>query len=287
VIPIKRIDHISMGHHDYKAELARLERLLGFKPLYDFPQREGTQFIGGTSQVRGTEIEFEVIEPAGPDSFLQRFLDEQGPGLHHIAVETHSIEDTVAELEQLGVTPFGGIADDGAWLFTFIHPKESGGVLWQPYVPKHPVRDLDRSAGGGIVDLVRVDHVSVAVRDIQKQMEWQRQVFGFETLAEWEEEEGGYKGAVMRIPGSLLKFEMMQPTRPDSFVQKFIDQRNPGMHHVCCEVEDVDRAAAALRKEGIEPHGGVIENNWRKHTFIHPKDSGGVLFQLFEEPKEE
>jgi methylmalonyl-CoA epimerase len=286
VIPIKRIDHISMGHHDYKAQLARLERLLGFKPLYDFPAREGSEFIGGTSQVRGTEIEFEVIEPSHPGSFLQRFLDSQGPGLHHIAVETHSIEETVAELERLGITPFGGIADDGSWLFTFIHPKESGGVLWQPYVYKERPRELDRSAGGGVVDLVRVDHVSVAVKDIQKQLEFQSQVFGFETLAEWEDEEDGYKGAVMSIPGSLLKFELMEPTRPDSFVQRFIDQRGTGMHHVCCEVADVEKAAAALRAEGIEPHGGIVDNDWRKHTFLHPRDSGGVLFQLFEEPKE-
>jgi methylmalonyl-CoA epimerase len=286
VIPIKRMDHISMGHPDYKAQLALLERLLGFKFLYDFPQREGEEFIGGTSQIRGTEIEFEVIQPAHPKSFVQRFLDTQGPGLHHIAVETHSIDDTVAELERLGITPFGGIANDGAWLFTFVHPKESGGVLWQPYEPIHPPRDLDRNAGGGVVDLVRVDHVSMATRDIAWQQEWQARVFGFETEASWEEEEAGYKGAVMTIPGSLLKFEMMEPTRPDSFVQGFIDKRQPGLHHVCCEVADVEKAAAALRAEGIEPFGGIIEDGWRKHTFLHPRDSGGVLFQLFEEPKE-
>jgi methylmalonyl-CoA epimerase len=285
VIPIKRIDHISMGHHDYRGQLAHLERLLGFKRLYDFPAREGSDFSGGTSQVRGTEIEFEVIEPSHPKSFVQRFLDEQGPGLHHIAVETHSIEETVAELERLDITPFGGIADDGAWLFTFIHPKESGGVLWQPYVPKGPPRELDRTAGSGVVGLIRVDHVSMATKDIEWQIEFQSKVFGCEVEARWEDEELGYLGAVMTIPGSLLRFEMMQPSRPDSHVQKFIDTRRPGLHHVCCEVADVEAAVAALKEEGIEAHGGVIENDWRKHTFIHPRDSGGVLFQLFEEPK--
>jgi methylmalonyl-CoA/ethylmalonyl-CoA epimerase len=87
----------------------------------------------------------------------------------------------------------------------------------------------------------------------------------------------------MRIPNSKLQFEIMAPSRPDSFVQKFIDARRQGMHHICCVVESVDRAAAALKANGIEPFGGVIESDWHRHTFIHPKDSGGVLFQLFEE----
>ena len=55
------------------------------------------------------------------------------------------------------------------------------------------------------------------------------------------------------------------------------------MHHICCEVASVERAAEALREEGIEPFGGIIDSGWKKHTFLHPKDSGGVLFQLFEE----
>ena len=76
---------------------------------------------------------------------------------------------------------------------------------------------------------------------------------------------------MMRIPGSKLKFEMMESTRPDSFVQRFIDQRRPGMHHICCEVASVEDAVAALRAEGIAAHGGIIQNDWRKHTFLHPR----------------
>jgi len=128
-----------------------------------------------------------------------------------------------------------------------------------------------------------VDHVSMAVEDLDRQVEWQARVFGMVEEGRWEEEHLGYEGAIMAIPGSLLKFEIMRPTRSDSFVQAFIDKCRAGMHHICCEVASVDAAAAALRAEGIEPHGGVIESDWKKHTFLHPRDSGGVLFQLFEE----
>jgi methylmalonyl-CoA epimerase len=274
-----------MAAPSWREQADRLQKLLGFKFLHNWEAKPGEDFAGCVSQVRGTGIEFEIIEPAGEDSFVRKFIEERGPGLHHITVEVEDIHATIAELERLGITPFGGLVDDGVWLLTYIHPKESNGILWQLFVPKEPPRDIDRSAGGGIVDLQRVDHVSMAVTDIDRQAEWQNRVLGMQELNRWRDDELGYIGSIMSIPGSLLQFEMMQPTRPDSFVQKFIDTRRQGMHHVCCEVASVERAAEALRAEGIEPFGGIIESDWKKHTFLHPKDSGGVLFQLFEEER--
>jgi methylmalonyl-CoA/ethylmalonyl-CoA epimerase len=267
----------------WKPQADRLERLLGFKFLHSFEAGPHSDFSGCVSQVRGTGIEFEVIAPAGPKSFVRKFLDEQGPGLHHITAEVHDLRETVAELERLGIKPFGGVQNDGMWHLTYIHPKDSGGILWQLFVPHRFPDEADRNAGGGVIDLQRVDHVSMAVSNLEKQVEWQAKVFGMEPEGRWSEEQLGYNGCVMTIPGSLLRFEMMEPTRPDSFVQKFIDAHRAGMHHICCEVASVEKAAAALRAEGIEPHGGVIDGGWKKHTFIHPRDSGGVLFQLFEE----
>ncbi len=282
MISLKKVDHISMGHADWKAQSAFLERVLGFKLLHSFPAGGG-DFDGFVSQVPGTDIEFEVISPVGPKSFVQKFLDDGGPGLHHITVEVESIEAAAAEIEALGMKPLGGITNDGMWRLTYIHPKDSGGILWQIFEPYKFPPGADRSTTGGAVGLKRVDHVSMAVPDLEKQVAWQERVFGMEALSRWTDGELGYDGCVMRIPNSQLQFEMMAPTRPDSFVQKFIETRRPGMHHICCEVESVDAAAEALRGQGITPFGGVIESDWRRHTFIHPKESGGVLFQLFEE----
>lgn len=286
MLPVKRVDHISMAAPAWQPQAEKLEKLLGFKFLHSWQAGENSDFDGSVSQVRGTEIEFEVISPSRPDSFVQKYLDEGGPGLHHITVEVEDIHETAAEIERLGMKPFGGVQDDGMWHLTYIHPKESNGILWQLFVSHSAPHDVDRNAGGGAVGLRRVDHVSHAVSNLEQQIEWHLRVFGGEVEGRWEEEHLGYEGAILTFPGSLLKFEMIQPTRPDSFVQKFIDTRRQGMHHICCEVGSVDEAAEALRRYGIEPFGGVIESDWKKHTFIHPKDSGGVLFQLFEEAGE-
>lgn len=286
MLNVKRVDHISMAAPAWKSQAEKLEKLLGFKLLHSFGGNSASDFDGSVSQVRNTGIEFEVICPNRPDSFVQKYLDQNGGGgLHHITLEVHDIHETAAELERMGIKPFGGIQDDGMWNLTYIHPKDSGGILWQLFVAHKQPPEVDRSAGGGVVDLQRVDHVSMAVPDLEKQIAWQQKVFGGEIEGRWEEEHLGYYGAIMTLPGSKLKFEMIQPSRPDSFVQKFIDTKRPGMHHICCEVASVEKAADALRANGIEPFGGVIDSDWKKHTFIHPKDSGGVLFQLFEEGK--
>lgn len=284
MLDITHVDHISMAAPDAKAQMALLERLLGFKPLYEFGGLRTAGFGGGTSQVRGTDIEFEVIDPLGPESFIQRFLDESGPGLHHIAIEVADLDAAIDQMKRLGLTPFGGVSEDGQWRFTFLHPRETGGVLWQPFVWSREPRRFDRSAGGGVVGLQRVDHVSLAVPDRDRQVAFQERVFGMTLEGSWHDEREGYYGAVMSIPNSQLKFEIIAPSRADSFVQRFLDDRRPGMHHVCCEVESVEAAAEGLRSAGIEPFGGIIDNGWKKHTYIHPRDSGGVLFQLFEEP---
>ena len=284
MLNVKRVDHISMAAPAWKPQAEQLEKLLGFKLLHSFGGNSASDFDGSVSQVRNTGIEFEVISPNRPDSFVQKYLDQNGGGgLHHITIEVHDIHEAAAELERMGIKPFGGIQDDGMWNLTYIHPKDSGGILWQLFVAHRQPPEVDRSAGGGAVDLQRVDHVSMAVPDLEKQIAWQQKVFGGEVEGRWEEAHLGYYGAIMALPGSKLKLEMIQPSRPDSFVQKFIDTKRPGMHHICCEVASVEKAAEALRANGIEPFGGIIDSDWKKHTFIHPKDSGGVLFQLFEE----
>lgn len=283
MIPLKRIDHISMAAASWKDQSAKLEHLLGFKFKHSW-QAEGSQdFSGSVSQVRGTGIEFEVIEPAGKGSFVQKFLDEQGPGLHHITAEVTDIEETAAELRRQGIEPFGGISNDGQWTVTYIHPRDSGGILWQLFVPNEPGKPEEIEAGGGVVNLQRIDHVSLAARDIDQQVEWLERVMGFKDLGRFEIEHQGMLGCNLSIPGSKLRFEVISAAREDSFVQKFIDTRRPGMHHICCEVASVQATADALKAEGIEPFGGVIQSDWKPHTFLHPRDSGGVLFQLFEE----
>jgi methylmalonyl-CoA/ethylmalonyl-CoA epimerase len=283
MITIKRVDHISMAHADWKAQSAWLERVLGFPFHYSFPAAPGDDFDGCVNEVPATDVEFEVISPIGGNGFVQKFLDQQGPGLHHITVEVPDILQAAEDLRALGIEPFGGIGDDGKWRVTYIHPRDTGGILWQLFVPHDGYPPAAGAKPAGLAGVRRMDHVSMAVPDLDRQVEIQQRVFGMALRGRWTDDRSGYHGAIMDIPNSKLQFEIIAPARADSFVQRFLDERRPGMHHICCEVASVDETAAALESAGIQPFGGVIRSQWKPHTFIHPRDSGGVLFQLFEE----
>ena len=283
MLEIKHFDHISMAAQSWREQQDRIERLVGFRFLREFTAGPTTPFNGCVAVMAGTDVQWEVLEPNGPDSFVQRFLDQRGPGFHHLAVEVPDIEAAAAELERLGVTPFSGITQDRSWRMTYIHPKEGAGVLWQIFEPfrwsnPDPVEPVE-----GLAGVRRVDHVSLAAEDLDRQAEWHARVFGMEEERRWELPEQGYRGCLMRIPTTEMRFEILAPLGERGFLQDFLAKRGQGLHHVSCEVASVDGAVERLRAEGIEPPGGVIDRSWKRNCFIGPRDSGGVLFQLFEE----
>ena len=139
-----------------------------------------------------------------------------------------------------------------------------------------------------LVGIKRVDHVAMAVWKLEDHLAFLTEVLGMKVAGRFRSEEERYAGVVLDIPphheGTRgIQWEVLEPTSEDSFLVRFLRERGPGLHHVTMEVEDVDAAAGKLREKGIEPYGGVRESGGWKETFIHPRDSGGVLIQLYEE----
>jgi methylmalonyl-CoA/ethylmalonyl-CoA epimerase len=132
----------------------------------------------------------------------------------------------------------------------------------------------------------KIDHVSMAVADLDGQIALFRQRYGLEVVGRWHSDHEEFKGATLKFPGGGMEFELIAPTTPTSFVQKYLNERGPGLHHITFEVADTQRWADHLKANGIEPWGGVRENGGWRETFVHPKDSGGVLYQFYQESEE-
>jgi methylmalonyl-CoA epimerase len=129
---------------------------------------------------------------------------------------------------------------------------------------------------------VRLHHVGVAVADLDESIALYEAAFGATLVHREVNESEGLEAAFMRTGDGEV--ELMQPTRDDSPVGKFLARRGPGLHHVAYAVEDIDGALARARDAGLEPidvtprkgmHGGRI-------AFLHPKSVGGVLTELVE-----
>jgi methylmalonyl-CoA epimerase len=136
------------------------------------------------------------------------------------------------------------------------------------------------------IGIKRLDHVCWAVNRLDDALPMLTDLMGMTIEGRFENPEMGYRGVGLRVPGGTGHFELLEPLDENSYLHRFLRDRGPGLHHVTFEVEDADKAAQAIKEYGIEPFGGVQRSHGWAETYIHPKDSGGVLFQFFieEEP---
>ena len=130
--------------------------------------------------------------------------------------------------------------------------------------------------------ITRLDHVAMAVWKVEEYLPLITELFGMKVVGRWRSEEEKYAGVTLDVPGGNVQWEVVEPISDDSFLTRFLKERGPGLHHVTFQVEDVEKAAEILRRRGIEPFGGVRTGATWKELFIHPRDGGGLLVQLFE-----
>ena|ERR1700760_4983407 len=139
-----------------------------------------------------------------------------------------------------------------------------------------------RAELGGLV--TAVDHVGIAVPDLDAAIAFHRDTFGLEVSHEEVNEEQGVREAMLRAPGDTTgaAVQLLAPSRPDSTIAKFLDRSGPGLQQLAFRVTDVAAACDALRAKGLrvlfeEPKRGTADS---RVNFVHPKDAGGVLVEL-------
>src|ERR671911_237000 len=132
--------------------------------------------------------------------------------------------------------------------------------------------------------LTKIYHLGYAVEDIEAAYRFYKDNFGVEPGEPEVVEEQGIIATMFQVGESTI--ELVQPTRPDSPVGKFLAKRGEGFHHVAFEVEDLGVTLAELRSNGIE----IIDEEPRrgaggtKMAFVHPRGAFGVLTELVELP---
>jgi methylmalonyl-CoA epimerase len=130
----------------------------------------------------------------------------------------------------------------------------------------------------------RIYHLGFAVEDIEAASRFYEENFGAVPGEPEVVEEQGIVATMFKVGESSI--ELVQPTRPDSPVGKFLEKRGEGFHHVAFEVEDLSVTLAELKRNGVE----VIDEEPRRGAggtrmaFVHPRGAFGVLTELVELP---
>ncbi len=118
----------------------------------------------------------------------------------------------------------------------------------------------------------QVDHVAVAVRSVAAAAPLFVDALGGEFLFAGENSSQGFRWAQFRFPNGG-KIELVTPIAGDGFVQRFLDSRGEGVHHITLKVPDIVRAIGHLRGRGVGLMRVSIDRPSWKEAFIHPKDA--------------
>jgi methylmalonyl-CoA/ethylmalonyl-CoA epimerase len=134
--------------------------------------------------------------------------------------------------------------------------------------------------------LSRIDHIGVAVDDLDAAKALYEQTFGMTCVHEETNEVQGVHEAMMAVGDSGSCVQLLVPLSADSTIAKFLERNGPGVHHIAYTVDDLDAESARLRAAGDrllydEPRRGTSGS---RINFVHPKDAGGVLVELVEHP---
>jgi len=132
-----------------------------------------------------------------------------------------------------------------------------------------------------------VDHVGIAVPDLDAAIKWYHDHLGMIVLHEEVNEDQGIREAMLAVRGAPVgntQVQLMAPIDDDSTIAKFLDKRGPGLQQFAYRVSDLDALTERLREQGVRlvydaPRRGTANS---RINFIHPKDGGGVLIELVE-----
>lgn len=128
----------------------------------------------------------------------------------------------------------------------------------------------------------KISHIAIVVSDLEDAMKFWVNTLGLPLAHVEHVKDQGVDVAF--LPSGDSEIELLEPVSDDSGVARFMNNRGPGMHHICFEVDDIKETLARIKAAGVplineEP---IIGTGGKKIAFVHPKGTGGVLVELYE-----
>ena len=130
----------------------------------------------------------------------------------------------------------------------------------------------------------RIDHIAIAVPDIEAALSFWRDKLGLDLSQVLDVP--AQQAAIAFLPTGGSEVELVQPTTSDSGLARYLGKRGPGIHHICFEVDDLAQTLSDLKARGVRlidetPKAG---DGGKLLAFIHPESANGVLIELYQLP---
>lgn len=131
----------------------------------------------------------------------------------------------------------------------------------------------------------RIDHLAIAVLDLESAIDFYCGILGFELLKQ-REVKGKFSGMIAaELCGNGFTIVLVQGTNKESQVTRFVEEYGPGVQHVAIEVDDVEEAKARLSKTGLAFSTNIIHGDQLKQIFTLRDKNSGTMFEFIEKKK--
>lgn len=131
---------------------------------------------------------------------------------------------------------------------------------------------------------MKIDHIAIAVNNVEAAAKQYQLALGVNEVIYETVESEGVKLAILRLEN--CRIELMQPTRDDSPIKKFLEKKGEGLHHMALATDNIEKEYERMEGCGIQFLGKIrAGSEGTKITFIHPKSLYGVLAELCSHPK--
>jgi methylmalonyl-CoA/ethylmalonyl-CoA epimerase len=128
----------------------------------------------------------------------------------------------------------------------------------------------------------RFDHIGMVVRNTEETASLLSKLFGLETAEIRTEPAAGFKSTLISRPD--LTFELIEPVGQQGMIQKFVEKRGEGLHHISIQVSNIDEEVNRLRALGVQfsSENPMQVTETTRVIFIHPRSTNGLLIELIE-----
>lgn len=216
-----------------------------------------------------------LIEPMEPGNAVDRAIQGRGEGFYVLSIEIDSLEGTKKELSAKGVRLVNTEAPRGP---VFVHPRSACGMFIQLTQRVWPDRPAEPHTSHPDAHYRWLDHVVVAVRDLDQAIVTYRDTLGMTFDRRAVSEALGIKQAFFRTEEGRF-IELAEPLGPETPVGRALERRGEGVYLIALAVKDMAERVKALKAKGVQLIGGEKPGD---QVFIHPRSAKGVLIQLVE-----
>jgi methylmalonyl-CoA/ethylmalonyl-CoA epimerase len=281
---ITRLHHIGLVVENLDASTKNYQKVFGFKS-YDFRNDQGKGFQLDARIMMPNECWLHLVQNWNPESRVNQFLQTHGEGLEHIAIETDNIEADVAHLRSIGVPIYQDTIFNAADGFeAFVYPEDAIGFTIELIQP-HSTSYAFEAEKVNNPNLLGLQHIGVAVKDMQKSVTRFKKLFGIQATGLRNDQHYGTQCDMMiEFGNDRLWLHLVQSEDPENRVTQFMDKHGEGLEHLCIEFDDIRKAVRNVQDAGVPlfEHKIYLDRADGFEAFVYPEYNHGVTVELIE-----